>query len=113
MEKTKKIFKNLKLLLVISFITIVACSKDTETPNVNVQFEETTINAGEALKFSISNNPDLVTLYSGEFGFKYEHRERLAVEASIPELSFHTYNKGKGDFNEAFVSYFIVQIMMA
>ncbi len=94
MKNKREIYNKLKLFLLIIVLGFTSCLKDTKAPIVTVGFENTTITQGESIKISISNNPDLVTLYSGEFGFQYKHRERTTIESSTPKLNFASYSTG-------------------
>ena len=105
MKKRWSTYNKSILFILAIFLGVTSCLKDTEAPIVAVQFENTTITEGESIKISISNNPDLVTLYSGEFGFQYEHRERTSIESPPPDLSFASYSTGSS--HESGYVYFV------
>jgi hypothetical protein len=82
-------------VLFIAAVFLYSCSKnDISTvtrPNFSVTANKTTAKPGDTVTFNFSGNPDFITFYSGETGFKYANINRLAINNGKPTLQFSTY----------------------
>ncbi|MES2277269.1 MAG: DUF5017 domain-containing protein [Bacteroidota bacterium] len=72
-------------------VLMAGCTKNVEEPNFDVTVAKTTFKVGEAITFDITGNPDNITFFSGESGFKYEFKNRTSAPGK-PTLQFTTLN---------------------
>ncbi|MGV8093943.1 MAG: DUF5017 domain-containing protein [Mangrovibacterium sp.] len=79
----KHLFAYLILLLFFA-----GCKEEiVETPDFGVSVTVSTSNAGEAVTFQFTGNPDFIYFYSGENGKRYDYAGR-AFENGTPQLKF-------------------------
>ena len=84
--------KSIKYILFFVLPIIMAgCEKNVEAPTFDVVVAKTTFKVGEAVTFKITGNPDNITFFSGEPGFRYEFKDRTSA-AGKPTLQFTTLN---------------------
>lgn len=85
----KKTVYILTMLLLVTFV-FQSCEdlEAVDTPNFEVSFDSTA-KVGEPILFSVSNAPNFLNFYSGEFGHEYKNRDRTKAEGSF-SLSFDT-----------------------
>lgn len=78
--------------ILFSALLLQACSKeiDTETPALDVRMEQSTVKAGEAVRFLINSDANVLSFYSGEVLKDYEYRAGRVVELDSVRLSFST-----------------------
>ena len=86
----KKIKYFLIPFLLLVFI-IQSCDnlEEVEEPNFSFTPVSTTVKAGEPVEFTISNAPNFLSFFSGEFGSEYKNRDRTKAEGKFT-LSFET-----------------------
>lgn len=79
------------IAIILSLLaTLPACRKESvDEPRLQVALGNTTIKAGDTVRFVLSGQADIVTFYSGEEGHRYEHRNRAVLEG-VPALTFST-----------------------
>ena len=73
----KKIF-----FMSLGLLALTACQESLTTPaeyDIQISAEETTMYAGDPVKFNIEGDIDNLVFYSGETGHRYEYRDRYTV----------------------------------
>lgn len=85
----KKTVYILTMLLTVTFV-FQSCEDQeaVDVPNFDVAFSST-VKVGEPVEFMVSNSPNFLSFYSGEFGHEYKNRERAKAEGDFT-LSFET-----------------------
>ncbi len=69
-------------------LLITSCQeKNVDSPDFNVTSSSFTYNVGDSASFDFSGNPNFITFYSGEFGYRYEYRNRISATGK-PLLKF-------------------------
>lgn len=77
-------------------VVAAACRKDpVNEPALTVVVKNTSIKAGDTVRFALSGNADIVTFYSGEEGNNFAYKDRTTLEGT-PELSFSTQSTNAG-----------------
>jgi hypothetical protein len=73
-------------------IAFAACEKQLDTDKVNfeVTTNKTTYKVGDTVTFKFAGNPDNITFFSGEEGYKYEFRSRIKATGK-PQFQFTSY----------------------
>ena len=84
--------KNIKIIFtfLLLFTMILQSCEDIEevnVPNFEVIPSTLTAKVGVPIEFNISNSPDFLNFYSGEFGHEYKNRDRTKAEGTF-SLSF-------------------------
>jgi hypothetical protein len=79
---------------------LFACNKDNElsTPDFEVSTTASTYKKDEAVLFSFSGNPQMISVYTGEFGKDYNFREGRTLDVTGLNLVFNSAvaNEGAG-----------------
>jgi len=85
-----KIYRLLNMLILCSVFTS-ACKKELSLSAADfaVTTESVTLQLGDTARFSVSENPDILTFYSGEIGRRYAFKDRVEAEGR-PLLNFRT-----------------------
>ncbi len=85
-------FNNVKFLFLAAVVLLTSCSKEMKLNKLSfdVNINKSTLAAGDSAKFSFTGNPDFITFYSGEPGYKYEYRSRTSDTSSNVQLKFST-----------------------
>ena len=88
----KKIIYILSSLFLVIFM-FHSCEdlEEVVDPNFEIAFN-TTAKVGEPVEFKIENAPDFLYFYSGNFGHKYVHKDRVNADGSVA-LSFKNAQK--------------------
>lgn len=80
-----------RIFLVI-FIALLLAScqqKNVDTPDFNVTPSSLILKVGDTVNFNFSGNPNFITFYSGELGYRYQYRGRTSA-AGKPVLKFNS-----------------------
>lgn len=90
----------MKYILFLGTCLLLACNKDNElsTPNFEVSTTASTYKKGQAVLFSFKGNPQMISVYTGEFGKDYNFREGRTLDVSGLNLAFSSAvaNEGAG-----------------
>ena len=72
--------------------SFTACKKDLTIDKVNfeVSTTKTTYKVGDSVVFNFTGDPENITLFSGEPGYKYEFKDRLKAQGA-PQFQFTSY----------------------
>lgn len=81
--------KRIYYLLTLTVMGLSSCVKEEiDPPTFEVSTAATSYKVGEAVKFDIKGNADIVTFWSGEDGFNYDNKERTVLTGGKIEMSF-------------------------
>ena len=72
-----------------------SCKKDVpgnvdENASFNASLVSDRIQAGNAAEFVLTENPDIISFYSGEIGHEYRYRDRTVLEGGSLKVKFET-----------------------
>lgn len=69
-------------ILVFSILTLLSCDKleSVKTPHFEVTTDKEEYVVGEPVTFIFSGDPDLITIFSGDYGNDYNYRDGRQVE---------------------------------
>jgi hypothetical protein len=87
--------KQFSLLMICATVILCSCKKDVpgytnDSDSFSASLITDSINAGELAKFSLTDNPDIITFYSGEIGHVYDYRNRTVLEGGRLNVKFET-----------------------
>lgn len=90
--------KNFRTFIIFSTLAIVAsaCDKlDVKKVDFEVATDKVQYKVGDSVNFVFSGNPDNITFYSGEPGFRYAFKDRT-IATGKPQLTFTSYGMPRG-----------------
>ncbi|RZL47799.1 MAG: DUF5017 domain-containing protein [Pedobacter sp.] len=83
----------------MAVLALASCKKlEVEAPEFDVTTPKTTYKVGEAVNFTFTGNPDLISVYRGIAGENYDFRTRVTA-TGIPQLNFTTLIQNTGETN--------------
>ena len=91
----KKLFALKNLWYAALPIVLLSCKKDIpgtidEDATFNASLVTARINAGDTAVFALTENPDIISFYSGEIGHEYQYRDRTILEGGNLKVKFET-----------------------
>jgi hypothetical protein len=94
-----KIILDMKQKLFLSYIIValflLSCKKDIpgntfDSDFFYAQLASSNITIGDSAKFILTENPDIITFFSGEIGHEYKNRNRTVLEGGSLKMKFQT-----------------------
>jgi len=81
---------------VVMLAVLTSCKKDIEQSKLafdvtvinNALQPATTFKVGDTVNFKFNGNPDKITFYSGEIGYRYQYRDRVTDDGTNTILNF-------------------------
>ena len=70
------------IMLLLCLLAIVSCELEIETPDLQITTDANTYRVGEAIKFKVQGNADMIAFYSGEPSNQYEFKEGRVIDVS-------------------------------
>lgn len=89
----KRIINNLSTFIGV-ILLLQGCEnyEEVTVPAFKVTPENTTGKVGEPITFNVKNAPNFLAFYAGDFGHKYEYRDRTEAEGTV-SMSFMNAQK--------------------
>ncbi|MBD0831639.1 DUF5017 domain-containing protein [Aestuariibaculum sediminum] len=89
-----KSFNIIVVFLIVATSLIQSCDnlEEVSTPEFKVILNSLEVKAGEPVMFTVSNAPDFLKFYSGEFGHQYKYKDRTNAEGTVT-MSFENSQK--------------------
>jgi hypothetical protein len=87
--------KIIYFIVLLASAALQSCTKSNistvNDPDFDVTTAKLTYKIGDTVAFKFSGNPDFITYYSGETGFKYANINRTSVGNGKPTLQFTSF----------------------
>ncbi|SEN91335.1 protein of unknown function [bacterium A37T11] len=76
------------VMMLLAATSLYSCQKDgVDQPDFEVNTSTLSYQVGDTVQFNFSGNPNFITFYSGEPGYRYEYRDRTSASGT-PTLQF-------------------------